>query len=200
LTRSSTGNSLNATLSGEGNVSPSPASVSLVLDGSHKPFLFRMLQEGFFVTTKAGISIKDFLTDYLKIDSDYISRRISTLLLNGIPVDDLDSETLADGSVLALSAAMPGLAGSIFRKGGYLAGLRSKVGKKDIAAKPDSDAWVKVKLFNALVADLGPGLLSRGIWIKASSLNALRQEGKICAKTTGSYPTDEMIHIVITIS
>lgn len=154
-----------------------------------------MLQEGFFVRTKAGISIKDFLTDYLKIDSSYISRRISTIFLNGIPVDDLDSESLAEGSVLALSAAMPGLAGSIFRKGGYLAGLRSKVGKKDIVDKTSSEALVKVKLFNALVAELGPEILSGGIWIRASSL--LQTELKALTDNTESLRPDEMIHLVI---
>ena len=158
-----------------------------------------MLQEGFFVRTKTGISIKDFLTDYLKIESSYISRRISTLFLNGIPVDDLDSETLSDGSVLALSAAMPGLAGSIFRKGGYLAGLRSKVGEKDITGRPDSDAWVKVKLFNALLEELGPGIMSEGIWVRASSLKALKTELKACTDNTDSLRPDEMIHLIISV-
>ncbi|RJR20740.1 MAG: hypothetical protein C4582_08805 [Desulfobacteraceae bacterium] len=150
-----------------------------------------------FIRTRSGISIKEFITEYLNAESDYISKRISTLFLNGTPVDDLDYEILTDGSVLALSAAMPGLAGAILRKGGHLAGLRTRVEKKHSAEKAASGAWVKLKLFNALVPELGPGLLSRGIWVKASSISSFPAESNILPPYTDPDNPDEMVHVIV---
>jgi hypothetical protein len=44
------------------------------------------------------------------------SRRVSTVCLDGHPVDDLDACLLGDGSRLALSGALPGLAGACLRR------------------------------------------------------------------------------------
>jgi len=43
------------------------------------------------------------------LDEDYVTQRISTIFLDGKPVDDIDTLLVRDGAVLSLSAAMPGL-------------------------------------------------------------------------------------------
>ncbi|MCP4349944.1 MAG: endonuclease/exonuclease/phosphatase family protein [Desulfobacterales bacterium] len=59
---------------------------------------------------QVGCSIRSLLCKQTDVASDYVDERISTVFLDGKPVDDVDSAIVKNGSVLALSAAMPGLA------------------------------------------------------------------------------------------
>lgn len=155
---------------GEGGSAPSPGPAMDVPRVKIPAFLFGPLQEGVLLETRSGISLHRFLTEVLGISAGYVASRIATVFLDGVPADDLEKEFLEDGSVIALSAAMPGLAGSILRKGGHLAALRSRVSKERKTSGKDSPILVKVKLFNNLLQELAPTLLERGIWLKASQL------------------------------
>ena len=53
--------------------------------------------------------------------------KIQSIMLDGKPVDDIGSAMIHDGSVLALSAAMPGLVGATLRRGGAYASFRSAI-------------------------------------------------------------------------
>jgi hypothetical protein len=167
LTSSSTGNHQKV---GEEGGPPSPGPATSIARARIPAFLFGPLQEGVFLETRAGISLHRFLTEGLGIAPGYVASRITTVFLDGVPVDDLQKAWLAEGSVIALSAAMPGLAGSILRKGGHLAPLRSMVAKKQITPGKDYPIFVKVKLFNSLIQELAQSLLAKGIWLKASLL------------------------------
>lgn len=137
---------------------------------SLQPF-FSLLSIGFSIITKAGYSINDLLSKELGVAKAYIDDRIQTIFLNGKAVDDSKSATLQEGDVVALSAAMPGMVGSTFRKGGFFAGMRSQISHlADTAARQDhQQIKVKLKLFNLVAKELGPVFLEKGVIIDGNT-------------------------------
>ena len=113
---------------------------------------------------RVGCSQKSLLEDQFGLNPEYLKERVKTVFLDGKPVDDWDATSIQDGAVLALSAAMPGLAGATLRRGGFFAGMRSQITHREkespILAE---EGWVVVKLFNLLIPELGPLFLERGI-------------------------------------
>jgi hypothetical protein len=101
--------------------------VVLVVEPEVLPFLFPFFQKGVWLKGETGSSIRSFLCRQLEFDDEYVGKRIQTFFLNGKAVDDIDSALVRDGSILALSAALPGLLGATLRKGSYYAGLRSTI-------------------------------------------------------------------------
>jgi len=65
------------------------------------------------VPARVGLSVKKVLCEQWGISPEYLDKRVKTIFLNGNAVDDIDKAILQDGSTLALSAAMPGLAGPL---------------------------------------------------------------------------------------
>jgi hypothetical protein len=136
------------------------------MDEAGYPGFFPLLQRGFRVKTTVGISVRDLLCDQFQISPEYLADRIKTIFLNGQPVDDVEKTALRDGAVLALSAAMPGLVGATFRRGGGLASFRGGITyhQEDLANAGEA-ATVTIKLFNLLANELGPVFLKAGIWM-----------------------------------
>jgi hypothetical protein len=134
-----------------------------------------LLQKGFVVEAEEGSSIKDLLCRQFSVEEDYLENRIKTIFLDGKPVDDVDKAIVKDGSTLALSAAMPGLVGSTFRRGGVLASFRSGITYQPEDANTSGVEGVKVtiKLFNMVVSELGPLFLQEGMLIQKDSLRDL---------------------------
>ena len=130
------------------------------------------------------------LCDLFDISAHDIERRIKTVLLNGQPVDDLVSTVVEDGSVLALSAAMPGLAGAILRRGGHLAVLRHSITHEPNKEKRyPRTGTITVKLFNVLFKELGLPLLANGILLDGSTLKTILKNmaedlPEICSEMT----------------
>ena len=116
-----------------------------------------------------GCTIRELLCRQFGIDADYLDNRIQTIFLNGKAADDVDKTRIAPNSVLALSAAMPGLAGATLRKGGHLSAMRSR-----ISHTPASDSYcmtqgrITLKLFNLVQNELGPMFLAAGVGIPAA--------------------------------
>jgi hypothetical protein len=127
-----------------------------------------LLQQGFWVTTRIGTSIKQLLCDQYTVEADYLMQRISTILLNGKPVDDVETALLKDGSTLALAAAMPGLVGATMRRGGYYAAFRNTITHQEDGTTVDGQAQgkVKIKLFSQIIPELGPQFLEAGIGLE----------------------------------
>jgi hypothetical protein len=139
---------------------------------------FHLLQQGFMVEVKVGCTIKEMFSHQFGISPEYLEGRIQTIFLDGKAVDDADAAMVRDGSALALSAAMPGLVGATFRKGGYLASFRSQITHTpdDLFAQKQ-DGNITVKIFNLLLQEMGPLFLSRGIIIRQDVLrDFLRQQ------------------------
>ena len=131
------------------------------------PRFFKLLEQGFIVTTQAGCSIKNLLCDHLEIDEEYLDNRIQTLFLDGQPVDDVRKAYLQNEATLALSAAMPGLVGATFRKGGAYAALRNTISyNAEVSGTGQGEARIKLKLFNMVLKELGPIFLQNGVWIR----------------------------------
>lgn len=129
---------------------------------------FPLFQEGVEVKVKAGCSIRELLIEQFGIAAEYISSRITTVFLNHRAVDNMDSALIYDGAVLALSGAMPGLVGATMRSGGYYAAMRGGMTYDNAAEAPEvKPGAIKLKLFNLLLAELGPRLMSRGILLSA---------------------------------
>ncbi len=90
------------------------------------PF-FPILQKGFLIKTLSGKTIRAVLCDQMGVSPEYLDKRVNTIFLDSKPVDNVDSAVLKEGSVLALSASMPGFVGAAFRKGGYYARMRGSI-------------------------------------------------------------------------
>jgi hypothetical protein len=133
-----------------------------------------LFSKGVIVTGRTGCSLRDFVCEQLGVPEAYLEQRIQTIFLNGKAVDDYTTALVTDGASVALSAAMPGLVGAVFRRGGYYAGLRNTVTHQgDESAACAMDGSVTVKLFNLTVKELGPLLLADGVRVDGKDLQGL---------------------------
>lgn len=158
-------------------VKPKIPIIKLELDEQLFSRFTRLFSKGVVVAARTGCSLKDFICEQLGVHEDYLSNRIQTIFLNGKAVDDYQTAIVTDGATLALSAAMPGLVGAVFRRGGYYAALRNSVtysGKESAACRLYGQ--VTVKLFNLTVKELGPVLLKYGIRLVGRDLQEALQE------------------------
>jgi hypothetical protein len=132
-----------------------------------------LLQQGFGVQARTGCSLQELLCSQWGIDPGYVASRITTIFLNSRATDDIATAIVRNGSVIALSGAMPGLVGATMRRGGYYSAMRGAMTYHDDS--PDSaqqTSEVKVKLFNLLLPELGPSFLRRGIILTGEQLGA----------------------------
>ena len=145
--------------------------LSLLVKAQLIPIFFQLLGHGFKVNVQTGCSIKELLCNQLGIDEDYLSERIQTIFLNARVVDDVKSAIVNEGSVLALSGAMPGLVGAILRSGGYYAAMRSQIShEENMPTSQLKGGIITLKLWNLVVKELGPTFLQNGIIIKGEAL------------------------------
>jgi hypothetical protein len=159
---------------------------------------FSLLSAGFSVIAKAGCSINDLLSQEFGIPEAYIDDRIQTIFLNGKAVDDSKSATLQDGATLALSAAMPGMVGSTFRKEGVFAGMRSQISHvTGPSGHHDRQIEVKLKLFNLIAKELGPVFLQKGVIIQGDLFQnfALRYSLDLKAACISIHLNDEKTNV-----
>ncbi len=140
-----------------------------------------LLGIGIGIPTTVGLTLKQFLCDRLMIAPDYVDNRIQTILMNSRAVDNVDQVRIADGDVIALSAAMPGLAGATLRRGGHLAPMRSTISQAGTGSGADTrqKGIVTLKLFNLVAKEVGPRILSGEICIKAGDLGYLQAHNMI---------------------
>ncbi len=138
-----------------------------------------LLQAGFLVESRPGISARDFMRHTLGFEDEYIEGEVSTVFINFEPVDDIDAATLSEGSLIALSAAMPGLVGAVMRRKSPYASFREAISYAQPAAtaggtaQGGTGALVRVKLFNSVMWDKGPEILARGILVEEKAAAAL---------------------------
>ena len=76
---------------------------------------------------------------------------------------------LASGDRLALSAAMPGVAGAALRRGGRYAAMRAAITQRREDAPPapiaqlEEPVWIELRCFNSIAEELAGHLLCRGL-------------------------------------
>jgi hypothetical protein len=150
------------------------ARVHMLVQSSLLAAFHPLLQTGVDVETPTGITVKRFLCGELGLAPDYPDTFIQTVFLNGKAVDDLDSALIADGSTLALSAAMPGLLGATLRRGSFFAAMRKEISHQGHSPGAASRMGrIRVKIFNLLLDDLGRILLGKGVWGRGKEVQDL---------------------------
>ena len=131
---------------------------------------FGLLEQGFIVESALGCSLRDFICGGLGLDAAYLADRVQTIFLDHNPVDNIDAALIREGSSVALSAAMPGLAGATLRKGGRFAVMRNQIScRTGTACESDQRTKVTVKFFNAVAKELGENQYKKGIRIQRSN-------------------------------
>ncbi|MGI9536473.1 MAG: hypothetical protein ACR2PB_05345 [Desulfocapsaceae bacterium] len=131
--------------------------------------LSTVLQSGFFVTGTEGDSIYEFLMNLPGFTEEYLAKEVQTIFYNGDALDDLESALAGERATVALGSAMPGLVGAIMKKGSICGALRKPRTVLDVSQQ-GKPVEVRVKLFNTVARDMGPGLFTSGIRIDARDL------------------------------
>jgi hypothetical protein len=169
--------------------------LAFVVDEGLVASFFLLLQQGVKIWRRVGCSVDVFLREEIGAASDTIEK-IQSVMLDGKPVDDIGSALIRDGSVLALSAAMPGLVGATLRRSGAYSSFRNAITYHETGnACLAGEGWVSIKLFNLMMAELGPGLLRQGVLVHAADLVDFLKERSTefwqgCSVALDSRPID----------
>jgi hypothetical protein len=138
----------------EGAPVPPIQHIRLIVEAGLISRFLKLTERGFKLQIKTGLTIRELLCQHLSISEDYVDNRIQT----------------ENGSRLALSAAMPGLVGITFRKGGFYAALRETISYTKTENPGFKGAGeIILKLFNMVAKELGPELLAKGIRIDGNA-------------------------------
>jgi len=129
-----------------------------------------VLQSGIEANAESGTSLGRFLGGFPGFTAEYLADVVQTIFLNGTAVDDLTIPLTGARPKLALSAAMPGLAGAIFRKNSFHAALRTDTGSRTSGSQQNDTITVTLKLFNSIARDRGEELLQRGVCLQTDIL------------------------------
>jgi hypothetical protein len=149
------------------------AELEIVINKFIPEFFSTIFQQGVNVKIRAGISVRNFLCGNLGLSSEYVENRISTIFLDGKPIDSLYSSHIKNKSTISLSAAMPGLVGATMRRGGFYASFRNTITYRDDGNGTEVDGIVRIKLFNIIIKEIGADLLRKGIYITCYDLKLL---------------------------
>jgi hypothetical protein len=122
-----------------------------------------IFQTGVSLVSPGTASIGAFLDRLPGFTIEYISNRVQTIFLNGSAIDDLETPFAGAHPVLALSAAMPGLAGAIFRRNSMHAALRSANVQSPMPSEQPKTITVTLKLFNMIATEKGADILASGV-------------------------------------
>jgi hypothetical protein len=145
----------------------------------------KLIERGFRLKVDTGQSIRELFCGQLGISDDYFENRIQTIFLDGKAVDNTDAAWVEDGSRLALSAAMPGLVGATFRKGGHYASFRGTISyskeKNSIGAGGEGE--ITLKFFNMIARELGPVFLQKGVIIAGRTFGEFLKSSSAHLKT-----------------
>jgi hypothetical protein len=145
--------------------------ISLTVRPDQLSLFSPLLGQGFTLKIRTGISVRDLMCRQIGVSDDYLDQRIQTIFLDGKVVDNIDTAVIRQRSTLALSAAMPGLAGATLRRGGAYAAMRSQISHKNNRVYDSAEnGTVMLKLFNLVALELGPMFLKQGIWIDGKNL------------------------------
>jgi hypothetical protein len=145
-------------------------SLNLELDSHCMSLFYPVLQQGVEIDAPVGCSIYSFLVGELALSGEQI-QKIQSLFLDGKPVDDLEKAIVREGAHLTFSAALPGLVGMSLRRGSILASFRGSITHSESCGPGnESEGTIHIKLFNLMIAELGPVFLERGIYMKSPLL------------------------------
>jgi len=168
--------------------------LTLTLEQSQLEPFNDLFQRGFTVPAVTGCSLSSFLTEQMQIDPGYVKERITTIFLDGDVVDSPEAAIIQDGSRIALSASMPGVAGATMRRGGAYSPMRRAITRATEAAPAvaaGAAGTVLVKLFNLLLGELGKTFLAHGIVLEQREVMAIL--GGSCPGLNGLPPSERVL-------
>lgn len=156
-----------------------------------------LLQRGVWLRATTPAPLGDFLVDQVGLASDYVRRRVETIFLDGMVVDDLEHSIVRDGSTVTLSAALPGLVGATLRRDGFYKSMRAGISWEtlgdDGGAAAPAAGLVRVKLFNLILREAGPHVLALGVLVdREIAVECLGQIADNPAEQAG-----DRVHIVV---
>jgi hypothetical protein len=146
------------------------SSIRLTVTPEALPLFTTVLQSGIEVKVPHGKTLGKFLSNFPGFTAEYLAETVQTIFLNGTAVDDLTLPLTGSNPVLALSAAMPGLAGAIFRKNSFHSALRTDTNVLPSESIQHESITVTLKLFNSIARERGGALLQSGQAIKTDLL------------------------------
>jgi hypothetical protein len=149
----------------------STINLKLTVESDRLSLFSQLLGLGFTLKVRTGCSLRELLCGQLGVHADYVDQRIQTIFLDGKTVDDVDTAVIRQDSTLALSAAMPGLAGATLRRGSAYAAMRRQISHQNkVIHNSVANGDVMLKLFNLVALELGPGFLKQGIWVRGKHM------------------------------
>jgi len=176
-----------------------PQDLNLAVKAKQIAVFLKLIESGFRLRIKAGLSIKELFCDQLGISHDYFDNRIQTIFLDGKPVDNVDAARVYDGARIALSASMPGLVGATFRKGGLYASFRGTISHSETKNSSfKGEGQIILKFFNMIAKELGPAFLQKGIILEGKCFQdfVLRNSEDLKAGCTSMHLNDEKADVV----
>lgn len=123
---------------------------------------FQALHDGFAVDIPGPMSVRDFLVEYVGLDSDYVDDRIRAIFLGGKPVDDIDAAPVSCGDELSLSGAMPGVAGITMGRNNMIAVYREGITFECGGDCDEGAGRITLHLFNFIARETAPEFLALG--------------------------------------
>ncbi len=142
-------------------------SLQLTVTSDSLPLFTTVLQSGIEVKASHGETLAKFLSKFSGFTAEYLADTVQTIFLNGTAVDDLSLPLTGSNPVLALSAAMPGLAGAIFRRNSFHSALRTETKSLQSETAQQASTSVTLKLFNSIARERGEEILKAGFCLGA---------------------------------
>lgn len=147
------------------------ASLCLTVEKDRVAAFLPLLAQGFTIKIKTGSNVRDLLSSQIGLSDEYLEHRVQTIFLDGKAVDNIGRAVVRQNSTLALSAAMPGLAGATLRRRGPYAAMRHQITHVNNAENEIvENGTIVLKLFNLVAGDIGPMFLRQGVWINGKGL------------------------------
>ncbi len=173
-----------------------PLAIDLIVSAAKIDRFTTLLQSGIHLPVESGMPLGVFIDSLPGFDLEYISNTIQTIFLDGNAMDDLEHPLTRQDHVLALSAAMPGLAGAIFRRNSLCAALRTRSDSRSTNKKSNHDLFILLKLFNTIALEKGGELLRSGGIFSGDILFSFFQQRPSLLDSIKSIKIDEKIQTV----
>ena len=145
----------------------------------HLFIFYPLLRRGVGILTEKGRTVLQFLHEDLGLSEATVKNRVQTVFLNGHPADDLHGTSLTDSDVLTLSAAMPGLLGACMRVDSPYAAMRESISQtrqdRQQSRALAGELRFTLKLFNFMASEIGPCVLTRGVYLRQEQLQELME-------------------------
>lgn len=128
-----------------------------------------LMQSGVELACTVGQSAASLLTGEMAISEDTLAK-IEAVLLDGLPLDDIDAAIIPENARLALAAGLPGIAGLAMKRGSAVRALRAGIGLPAQTAADPRPGRITLCLYGLAIDILAADFLARGVLVTAAQL------------------------------